>query len=178
MHTYWRRGVFNTLMLNINELWKIYLNKVRTLFWRKNFGEFGAHSRVLGRIVVYFPKKIKIGSHTSLNEGVLINARASIAIGNYVHISPYCIINAGGLDYSKTGEDRSHLCEPIVIKDGVWLGSGAIINPGVTIGENAVVAAGAVVTKSIAANMVAAGVPAREIKKISGEDTTLPETEG
>jgi maltose O-acetyltransferase len=38
---------------------------------------------------------------------------------------------------------------------------------GVTIGDNTVVAAGAVVTKSLPANVMAAGVPANVIRKIS-----------
>lgn len=38
--------------------------------------------------------------------------------------------------------------------------------PGVTIGEGSIIAAGAVVTKDVPANMIAAGVPAKVIRKI------------
>ena len=38
--------------------------------------------------------------------------------------------------------------------------------PGVTIGEDLIIAAGAVVTKDVPANMIAAGVPAKVIRKI------------
>lgn len=41
-----------------------------------------------------------------------------------------------------------------------------MIMPGVTIGENSIVSAGAVVTKDVPPNTVAAGVPAKIIKKI------------
>ena len=44
-----------------------------------------------------------------------------------------------------------------------------IVLPGVTIGDNSVIAAGAVVTKDVPAYSVAAGVPARVIKKIEIE---------
>lgn len=37
---------------------------------------------------------------------------------------------------------------------------------GVTIGEGSVIAAGAVVTKDVPANMIAAGVPAKVIRKV------------
>ena len=41
-----------------------------------------------------------------------------------------------------------------------------IVLPGVTIGEGSIIAAGAVVTKDVPANMIAAGVPAKVIRKI------------
>ena len=106
---------------------------------------------MLGNIAINKPKNIHIGEYVSLNEGVYINSRDTVTIGNYVHISPYCIINTGGLDYTKKMGERSHLSKPVIISDGVWIGSGAIINPGVTIGENSVIGAGAIVTKNIPA---------------------------
>jgi acetyltransferase-like isoleucine patch superfamily enzyme len=41
--------------------------------------------------------------------------------------------------------------------------------PDVTIGDSAGTAAGAVVTKDVAANTIATGVPARVIKEIEGK---------
>jgi maltose O-acetyltransferase len=58
------------------------------------------------------------------------------------------------------------LAKPIVIEGSVWIGGGAVLLPGVTIGRNAVVGAGAVVPKSIAADTVVAGNPARVIRVI------------
>ena len=49
----------------------------------------------------------------------------------------------------------------------MWLGGGVIVCPGVTIGENSVIGAGAVVTRDIAANVVAVGNPARGIRDIA-----------
>lgn len=57
--------------------------------------------------------------------------------------------------------------KPIVVEDYVWIGCNAIILPGVTIGKGSIIAAGSVVTKSIPENCVAAGIPARVIKKIT-----------
>lgn len=54
----------------------------------------------------------------------------------------------------------------VVIGDDVWIGANCTILPGVTIGHNTVVAAGAVVTKDISDNCVAAGVPAKVIKRL------------
>ena len=47
-----------------------------------------------------------------------------------------------------------------------------IVLPGVTIGEGSIIAAGAVVTKDVPANMIAAGVPAKVIRKVKKDTET------
>ena len=139
---------------------------IRTFFWKLLFKKFGNNSKIFGRVVIYSPENIEFGHNSTLNEGVLLNARTTIKIGNFVHISPYCTLNTGELEYQKIMSERTHKSRPIEIEDGVWIGSGAIINPGVKIGKNSVIGAGAVVTKDIPENSVAVGVPAEVIKKI------------
>lgn len=53
-----------------------------------------------------------------------------------------------------------------MIGDNVLIGAHSIILKGVTIGNNAVVAAGSVVSRSIPANELWGGNPAKFIKKI------------
>lgn len=54
---------------------------------------------------------------------------------------------------------------PVIIGNHVWIGDKATILAGVTIGDGAVIAANAVVTKDVPAYCVAAGNPARIIKR-------------
>jgi acetyltransferase-like isoleucine patch superfamily enzyme len=54
---------------------------------------------------------------------------------------------------------------PVVIEDQVWLGERACVLPNVRIGKHSVVGANAVVTKDIPPYSVAAGVPAKVIKR-------------
>ena len=56
--------------------------------------------------------------------------------------------------------------KPIEIGDNCWIGGGAIILPGVRIGKNSIIGSGAVVTKDIPDNVIAAGNPAKIIKKL------------
>ena len=56
-----------------------------------------------------------------------------------------------------------------VVKRGASIGGNATILPGVTIGSNVVIAAGAVVTRDLPDNCVAAGVPARVVRKLAEE---------
>jgi phosphonate metabolism protein (transferase hexapeptide repeat family) len=57
---------------------------------------------------------------------------------------------------------RSH---HITIGHDVWIGHGAIVLPGRNIGTGAVIAAGAIVTKDVPAYTIAAGNPARPIRR-------------
>ena len=54
----------------------------------------------------------------------------------------------------------------IAIENDVWIGMKSIILKGVTIGEKSIVAAGSVVTKSVPANTIVAGNPAKVVKHL------------
>lgn len=56
---------------------------------------------------------------------------------------------------------------PVVIGNNVFIGMDTLVLKGVTIGDRAVVAARSVVTKSIPADEVWGGNPAKFIRKIS-----------
>jgi len=64
-----------------------------------------------------------------------------------------------------TARDQMPESRPVLIGDGVWIGTRAVILPGVTIGRGAVVGAGSVVTSDIAERSLAVGNPARVIRK-------------
>jgi NDP-sugar pyrophosphorylase family protein len=60
--------------------------------------------------------------------------------------------------------------EPVVIGNNVWLGDSSIICKGTTIGDNSIIGAGSVVTKDIQANVIAAGNPAKVIRKLNADE--------
>ena len=60
--------------------------------------------------------------------------------------------------------------KPVCIGNNVWIGEGVCIMPGVTIGDNVIIGANAVVTHSFPKNVVIAGVPAKIIKTLDGND--------
>jgi len=64
-----------------------------------------------------------------------------------------------------TKREESHHPEECIIGNDVWIASGANIIEGVTVGDGCVVGAGAVVTNNLPPYSIAAGVPARVIKK-------------
>ncbi len=61
---------------------------------------------------------------------------------------------------------RTNPDAPVAIGENVWLGVNVTVLKGVSIGENTFVAAGSIVTKSLPANVVAAGCPCKVIRPI------------
>ena len=57
---------------------------------------------------------------------------------------------------------------PVIVGEGAWLAAGAVVLKGVTIGARAVVGAGAVVTEDVPEDSVAAGNPARVVRRLAG----------
>lgn len=62
---------------------------------------------------------------------------------------------------------RKYFVSPVSIGRNVWIGENVMIMPGVDIGEGSVIGAHSVVTKSIPANSIAVGSPAKVIKQYS-----------
>lgn len=120
--------------------------------------------KIFGTVTVINPRRLRIGSYTSLNQAVFLNCRDNITIGNHVHISPGCQLHTGELEMLPI--PRRHTQAPIVVNDNVWLASNVIVSPGVTIGNNSVIGAGSVVLEDVEAGCFYAGIPAKKIKKI------------
>lgn len=112
--------------------------------------------------------RISIGARTLISNNLSIIAMKSVEIGGRCQIGDLVsIFDCDFHEIEPTARLGSHgSIEPVVIGTNVWLGSRVMILKGVSIGENTVVAAGSVVTKSLPANVVAAGIPAKVIREI------------
>ncbi|WP_226889096.1 acyltransferase [Nostoc sp. MG11] len=137
-----------------------------------NIGEFveivvvakSTYSNIPGQLII--EKRAVIGSHANIRaaggeiyigQNCIIAQHVSLIACNHTISSekPYRDLP---WDKDKTG---------IFIDENVWIGCGVTILPGCRIGTNSVIGAGSIVTKSIPANEVWAGVPARKIKDIN-----------
>jgi acetyltransferase-like isoleucine patch superfamily enzyme len=122
---------------------------------------------------------IRIGKHSLIGEYNVIRGQGGVTIGDRVYTSPFVqIVSVNHVfdDPDVPFVDQGITAEGIIIEDDVWIGSGAVITDGVRIGQGAVVAGGAVVTKDVPPATVVGGVPAKEIRKITGEKTTGDKT--
>ena len=112
---------------------------------------------------------ITIGNDCFIGEGAMIVARESVSIGND------CLIAAGvtirdmthGIELNGTlFRDQETTTKPISIGHNVWLGAKATVLLGVEIGDNSVLGAHGLAIKSIPANAVAVGIPAKIVKQL------------
>ncbi len=110
---------------------------------------------------------ITIGHRTGINARAYLGGQGGITIGNDVIMGPNVQIFSENHNFDQPGipvKEQGVTRQAVTIGDGCWIGAGASILAGVEIGDGCIIAAGSVVTKSVPANSVVAGVPARVIK--------------
>lgn len=91
--------------------------------------------------------QIKIGDHSIINYGCTIGH--DVTIGSYTTLSP-----------------GVHISGNVSIGDCCFIGVGAVTVEKLNVGKNTFIGAGAVVTKDIAENVLAMGVPAKPIQRL------------
>ena len=113
---------------------------------------------------------LQVGDGAYIGRFAHINAWRDVRIGNNVLIADRVFISDCGHQYADKVVPIALQKDPFLgavnLRDGCWIGIGAVILPGVTVGRNAVVAANAVVSKDVPDHAVAAGVPASIIKQL------------
>lgn len=124
---------------------------------------------------------IHIGDDCDIGGGSTVHAQGGIHIGRAVVVGGGCKISGGDFqiersagqpgtgDAAATGmvarEQTRWTAGPIRIGDKCLIGMGTIILDGVELGEGTVVGAGTVLTRSVPAYSVVAGVPGRVLRQ-------------
>jgi len=140
---------------------------VHTFTWRKRelrfMGvSFGEKISIGQNLFILKRAGVKLGNRCALGCNVQISNHAPITIGDDFLGASNLILNSG-LHDSLTLQP---VAKPITIGDRVWTGLRVTVLGGVNIGSDVVIGAGSLVTKDIPSGCVAAGIPARVIRKI------------
>jgi acetyltransferase-like isoleucine patch superfamily enzyme len=117
--------------------------------------------------------KLVIGDGTIIGSHTTIAAAKSVVIGNHVLFAGYVYVSDHGHAYediARPVRDQGirKICD-VSIGDGSWIGQNAVILPGSAIGKHCVVGANSVVNSVLPDFSVAAGNPARVIRKFNAE---------
>jgi acetyltransferase-like isoleucine patch superfamily enzyme len=121
--------------------------------------------------------QIKIGARVGISGGSICAARL-VVIGEDTMLGANVTIadtDFHSIDsHSRANKsDEGVAVAGVMIGKSVFVGTNVIILKGVTIGDNTVIGAGSVVTKSISANVVAAGNPCRPIRNLVVAEVVL-----
>ncbi len=118
---------------------------------------------------------LEVGDDVQINDHVHLAAIERLKIGNRVLIASRVFVS----DHDHGNFEGVHpdcapdvppairplSSRPVTIEDDVWIGEGVCVLAGVTIGKGSVIGAGSVVTRDIPAGCVAAGNPARILRR-------------
>jgi len=133
------------------------------VFLLRLFGaKIGKSVTVKPGVNIKYPWHLTIGHNTWVGENVWIDNLVAITIGNNVCISQGAVLLTGSHDYKKSSFDL--ITNNIILEDGVWIGSGAIVNSGIVAASHAVLTSGSIATKNLDAYSVYQGNPAIKIR--------------
>lgn len=173
---------------------EIRYSNLRGLFYHFKFKGSGERLHIGHKCRIKTPSQIHVGNDVIIDDyaELLVHDdngnHATLTLGDHVHISKY---NCIGCSFRITLEDHVRLAPYVHITDRnhtyedvnqpiwkqpiktqevfigreSWLGFGVQIMPGVNIGRHCIIAAGSIVTHNIPDYSVAAGSPAKVVKK-------------
>lgn len=109
----------------------------------------------------FIENEVRIGNNVTVKCGVYL--WDGVVIEDNVQVGPNVTFTNDKYPRSKT----TFSLQSTLIKKNASIGAGSLILGGITIGENVMIGAGSVVTKSVPANELWFGNPAKFIRKIN-----------
>ncbi len=113
--------------------------------------------------------EIHIGAGCFLNRNTMLAASERIEIGDHTMLANGCFV--GDSDH-RFDDPETPITQqgfrrkgPVRIGDNCWLGVNVVVTGGVEIGSRCVVGANSVVTRDLPSHTIAAGAPAKELRR-------------
>ncbi|HWT75770.1 MAG TPA: acyltransferase [Mobilitalea sp.] len=127
--------------------------------------EIGEGTKIVGPITLY--GHLKVGNNCWVGADFIVHGLGNVTIGNSCDIGPEVRFLTGshkiGDQSRRAGEGISH---SIVIEDGCWIGARSSFVGDITVHRASVIGACSLVNKDIRSNVIAAGIPAKELKQL------------
>ncbi|MEZ9622782.1 hypothetical protein AB4237_15420 [Vibrio sp. 10N.261.55.F6] len=149
---------------------------------RKDAIHIGNNVMLHGSIICEATGEIKIDDYVSIRRNTYIGSIESVKIGKYTIISDNVhIVDNNNHPISPTERKKmvlsgwsnkewqweNSISKPIHIHSNVWICQSSRVMKGCHIGDNSILGANSVLTNSVGSNIIAAGNPAKVVKKIN-----------
>jgi acetyltransferase-like isoleucine patch superfamily enzyme len=118
---------------------------------------------------------IELGDHVNIGFQSEIFSGSRVVVGAHGLFAAYTYLVGGGHAFEQAALpviEQERTSKGIELGANVWLGTGAKVLDGVRIGRDVVVGANAVVTEDLPAGVIAAGIPARVLRRRDEATTT------
>ena len=134
------------------------------IFLLRLYGAKVGHGVVIKpKLNIKYPWNVRIGNNAWVGENVWIDSLGKIYIGADSCISQGAMLITGNHNYKKSSFDL--MVGDIILEEGVWIGTGAIVCAGVACKSHSVLTAGSVATDDLEAYSIYQGNPAVKIKE-------------
>ncbi len=150
--------------------WPVHGNVLEAL--RAGRLEIGAGTLLEPDVWITAPgdARVRIGAGTFLNIGVMVAAQELVEIGDHCMLANGCFVTDSSHRYDDPELPitwQGFVSKgPTRIGDNCWLGANVVVTSGVSIGERCVVGANSVVTRDVEPFSLAAGAPAKVLRRI------------
>jgi len=124
--------------------------------------QIGKEVRIKPGIHIKYPWKLVIGDNSWLADCYIENLDF-VDIGSNCCISQRALLMTGNHNYKKTTFDL--ITSPIILEDGVWIGSDAKVCPGVALKSHSILTMGSLANRDLEEYGIYQGNPAQMIKR-------------
>lgn len=101
----------------------------------------------------------------SCQENIIIKDNVTLGVGVHIYDTDFHSLNPKHRS-NFISDTNNKKTKQVIIQNNVFVGAHCVILKGVNIGENSVIGAGSIVSKSIPANVIAAGNPCKIVKEL------------
>jgi acetyltransferase-like isoleucine patch superfamily enzyme len=150
--------------------WPVYGNVLEAL--SEGRLEIGAQTLFEPGVWITAPgqARIRIGSGSFLNLGVMVASVELVEIGDHCMFANGCFVSDGAHRFDDPDQpvpwQGFTTKGPTRVGNNVWCGTNVVITSGVTVGERCVIGANSVVTRDLPPFSIAAGAPAAVLRTI------------
>jgi len=170
-------GIIRCLKHGIERMGCVYIGKGVTIF---NNGKITIHRDAVirplcGLLTLNENSRITLCQGCELGPRTYISSATEVYIGEYVLTAPNVFIGDHNHEYENISVPimkqgiKKVTQGKVIIEQGTWLGTNVVVVGNVRIGRNCVIGANSVVIKDIPDYCVAAGNPAKVIKRYDME---------